>query len=320
MKIVMLESISISEKELRKYRKKLEDAGHQLIVYQDRVEDENLLIERAGDADILIITNLPLSEKVINSCPNLKMISVAFTGVDHIDMKACKANDVLVCNSSGYADQAVAELVFGMIISIMRNIKSCDDVTRSGGTRSGLIGNEIAGKVFGIVGIGSIGLKVAEIAKTLGCKLLGYATHQREEALNLGVEYLSLDELMKKSDIVSLHVPLVESTRNLIDREKLSLMKESAILINTSRGPVVDSKALADVLNNQKIAGAGIDVFEMEPPIPERHPLLNSKNTILTPHAAFATEESFVKRAAIVFDNIEKYLAGSPQNVINLIE
>ncbi|AZO94874.1 hypothetical protein D7D81_09850 [Halocella sp. SP3-1] len=124
----------------------------------------------------------------------------------------------------------------------------------------------------------------------------------------------------KKSDIVSLHVPLVESTRNLIDREKLSLMKESAILINTSRGPVVDSKALADVLNNQKIAGAGIDVFEMEPPIPERHPLLNSKNTILTPHAAFATEESFVKRAAIVFDNIEKYLAGSPQNVINLIE
>ncbi len=316
MKVVMLESISITEKVLEKYRRNIEDAGHQLIVYQDRVEDEDIVIERVGNADILIITNLPLSRKVIESCPNLKMISVAFTGVDHIDMDACKEKEILVSNSSGYANQAVAELVFGLIISIIRNIISCDKVTRTGGTRTALVGNEIAGKTFGIVGAGSIGLKVAEIAKVFGCRILAYATHQRQAALDLGVEYVTLDELMKESDIVSLHVPLLESTRNLIDKEKLALMKASAILINTSRGPVLDSQALADALNNGQIAGAGIDVFEMEPPIPEEHPLLNSKNTIVTPHVAFATEESFIKRAAIVFDNIDKYLAGNPQNIM----
>ncbi|MFP4016689.1 MAG: 2-hydroxyacid dehydrogenase [Halanaerobiales bacterium] len=317
MKIVMLESISISENELEKYRRNLEEAGHQLEVYSDRVEDDDILIERAGDADILIITNLPLSARVINACQNLKMISVAFTGVDHIDMEACSKNDVLVCNSSGYANQAVAELVFGMTISLLRKMNACDNVVRAGGTRAGLIGNEMAGKVFGIVGPGAIGLRVAEIAKVFGCKLLGYGTHQRDEALKLGIEYVSLEELMKESDIVSLHVPLKESTRKLINKEKIDLMKSTAILINTARGPVVDSQALADALNNGKIAGAGIDVFEMEPPIPEDHPLLNAKNTILAPHVAFATDEAFRKRAAIVFDNIKKYQAGNPQNVIS---
>jgi D-3-phosphoglycerate dehydrogenase len=121
---------------------------------------------------------------------------------------------------------------------------------------------------------------------------------------------------MKRSDIISLHVPLKDSTVNLIDEEKITLMKKDAILINTSRGPVVNSKALAIALNKDEIGGAGIDVFEMEPPIPEDHPLLNSKNTILTPHTAFATEEAFLKRAEIVFNNIEAWLANEPQNVV----
>ncbi|MEJ6949466.1 2-hydroxyacid dehydrogenase [Natronospora cellulosivora (SeqCode)] len=317
MKIVMLESISITEKELEKYREDLEKAGHELIAYQDRVEDDDVLIERAKEADILIITNLPLSANVINSCPNLKMISVAFTGIDHIDMDACKENNITVSNSSGYANQAVAELVFGLAISIMRNIIPCDKATRDGKTRTGLVGNEISGKTFGIVGPGSIGQKVAEIAKAFGCKLLAYGTSQREEVIKLGAEYVSLEELMEKSDIVSLHVPLLESTRNLIDKEKLALMKSNGILINAARGPVVDSQALANALNNEEIAGAGIDVFEMEPPIPGDHPLLNAKNVVLAPHVAFATDESFIKRAVIVFENIDKYLAGDPQNVMN---
>ncbi|MFP4017429.1 MAG: 2-hydroxyacid dehydrogenase [Halanaerobiales bacterium] len=316
MKIVMLESISISEKELEKYRKNLEEAGHELIAYQDRVEDDDILIERAKDADIIVITNLALSANVIKSCKNLKMISVAFTGIDHIDMDACREKNITVCNSSGYANQAVAELVFGLTILIMRNIISCDKATRDGKTRAGLVGNEIAGKTFGIVGPGSIGLKVAEIAKAFGCSLLAFGTREREEALKLGVKYVSLEELMKESDIISLHVPLVESTINLINKEKLSLMKSSAILINAARGAVVNSEALAKALNNDEIAGAGIDVFEMEPPIPAEHPLLNAKNVVLAPHVAFATDESFIKRAAIVFENIEKYLAGNPQNVM----
>lgn len=316
MKIDMLEPIGISEEDLSKYREKLEGAGHQLIAYQDRVEDEDILITRAKDADILIITNLPLSRRVIEACPDLKMISVGFTGVDHIDLAACRERNILVSNSSGYATQAVAELVFAMIIDLLRNIKPCDEATRNAGTGAGLLGNELAGKVLGIVGVGQIGMRVAKIAGAFGCKILGYATRERKEALDLGVQYVSLEELMKESDIVSLHVPLLESTRNMINRDLISLMKPSAILINTARGAVVDNQALAEALNEGKIAGAGIDVYEMEPPIPGDHPLLNAKNTILTPHIAFATVESFQKRAAIVFANIEKYLAGEPQNVI----
>ena len=304
-------------KRTRKISKKLSQAGHELIVYQDRVEDDETIIERAKEADILIITNLPLSAKVINACTNLKMISVAFTGIDHIDIQACRENDIIVSNSSGYANQAVAELVFGLIISIFRNIIPADQATRTGQTRAGLVGNEISGKTMGIVGPGSIGQKVAEIAKAFGCKLLAYGTHKRDEVLNLGAEYVSLEELMQQSDIVSLHVPLNESTKNLIDKEELSLMKSSSILINAARGPVVNSQALADALNNEQIAAAGLDVFDSEPPISGDDPLINAKNTILTPHVAFATEESFLKRADIVFDNIEKYLEGNPQNVMN---
>ncbi|MFW6030331.1 MAG: 2-hydroxyacid dehydrogenase [Halanaerobiales bacterium] len=316
MKIVMLEPISVSNQVLKKYGEKFEKMGHEFITYDDRVEDDDILIERAKDAEVLIITNLPLSAKVINSCTKLKMISVAFTGIDHIAMDVCRKTDITICNSSGYANQAVAELVFGFLINIMRNMLPCDQVTREGKTRAGLVGNEIAGKKFGVVGTGAIGMRVIEIAKAFGCEILANDINENEKALELGVKYLDIDSLMSESDVITLHVPLMDSTRNLIDQEKINLMKENAIIINCARGPVVDSEALADALNKGKIAGAGIDVFEMEPPIPANHPLLNSKSTLLTPHVAFASEESFVKRADIVFNNIEKWLEGNPQNVM----
>jgi D-3-phosphoglycerate dehydrogenase len=211
----------------------------------------------------------------------------------------------------------VAELVFGLAIDLMRNIKDSDQAVRATRTREGLIGNELAGKNFGIVGLGSIGQKTAGIAKAFGCNILADNHKKYEIDEELDVEYLNLDDLMQKSDIVSLHVPLKDSTKNLIDAEKIALMKKDAILINTARGPVVDSQALANALNKGEIAGAGIDVFEMEPPIPADHPLLNAENTILTPHTAFATKEAFLKRAEIVFANIEKWLAGKPQNVVS---
>jgi D-3-phosphoglycerate dehydrogenase len=232
-------------------------------------------------------------------------------------MDACRENDILVSNSSGYANQAVAELAFGLIIDLMRNIKDSDKAVRAGKTRNGLIGNELAGKNFGIIGFGSIGQKTAKIAAAFGCNILVDDHKEHKLGEELGVEYLPIDELMQKSDIVSLHVPLKDSTVDLIDEEEIALMKKEAILINTARGPVVNSEALAEALNNEKIAGAGIDVFEMEPPIPSDHPLLNAKNTILTPHTAFATEEAFIKRAEIVFANINAWLAEKPQNVVS---
>ncbi|MFW5994382.1 MAG: 2-hydroxyacid dehydrogenase [Halanaerobiaceae bacterium] len=317
MKIVMIEPINISDEKRAEYKEKLAARGHELVTYAKRAENDAEMIERAKDAEIMIIANQPLSASVINSCPKLEMISLAFTGFDHIDLEACRKNDILVSNSSGYANQAVAELVFGLTIELMRNIKDCDQATRGSKTRAGLIGNELAGKNFGIIGFGSIGQKTARIAKAFGCKLLVDNHKEHAAGVELGVEYLDIDEVMAKSDIISLHVPLKEATKGLIDAQKIGLMKEDAILINTARGPVVDSEALAQALNNEEIAGAGIDVFEMEPPIPKDHPLLNAKNTILAPHVAFATEEAFLKRAEIVFANIENWLDGQPQNVVS---
>ncbi len=314
MKIVMLEPINISNDQLKNYKNKLEDQGHQFISYDNRVEDENEIIERTKDADIIIITNLPLSKNIINSCPCLKMISVAFTGVDHIDLEACKQNNITVCNSSGYANQGVAELTFGLIISLLRKMKKCDQAVRKGKTRKGLIGNELAGKTMGIIGTGEIGLKVAQIAKAFSCNLLGYDKVEKDTGKEIGIKYMELEQLLKESDIVSLHVPLTSETESMISEKHFSLMKNNSIFINTARGPIVDSKALADALKNNKIAAAGVDVFEMEPPIPEEHPLLNVPNIILAPHVAFATEEAFLKRAKIVFENIDKWLKGKPQN------
>lgn len=313
----MLEPIGLSKEVLGQYKEKLEDKGHEFIAYDNRVQENSKIIKRAEDADVIIVSNLPLSGEVINSCPNLKFISLAFTGFDHIDMEACNENDILVSNSAGYADQAVAELVFGLTINLLREVKKGDKQTREGKTREGLIGNELAGKKFGIIGTGNIGMQVATIADAFDAKLLGYSRTKNEKALELGMEYLSLEELLSESDVVSVHVPLNDATKNLIAEKEIAMMKKNAIFINCARGPIVNSKALAQALNNDNIAGAGIDVFEMEPPITEDHPLLNSKNTIVTPHVGFATEEAFEKRAEIVFNNIYKWFEDKPQNVVN---
>ena len=156
-------------------------------------------------------------------------------------------------------------------------------------------------------------MNVARIAAAFGCEVLAYSRTKKEMD---NVRYVSLDELMAESDIISLHVPSNAETKGLISAEKIALMKPNAVLINTARGPVLDSQALADALNNDKIAGACIDVFETEPPIAKTHPLVNAKHTILTPHVAFASKEAMVKRAVIVFDNVVKYLNGTPQNIM----
>ncbi|MGM0411050.1 MAG: 2-hydroxyacid dehydrogenase [Bacillota bacterium] len=307
MKVVLLEPLAISEEKLNEFAKELRNKGHEFEAYDDRVEKEEVIVERAKNADVIIITNLPLSKNVINSLPKLKMISVAFTGVDHIDLESCKENNIVVSNAPGYSTHSVAELAIGLMINVMRNMNKCDNAVRSQETRAGLIGNEIHGKTLGIIGTGTIGMRVAEIAKALGCNLIAYSRSKAEKAKELGIEYLDIEEVFEKSDIITLHVPHTPETEGMINEELINKMKESAIFINTARGPIVDSKALAEALNEEKIAGAGIDVYEMEPPIPEDHPLVNAKNTVLTPHVAFATPEAFVKRAEIVFENIKAW-------------
>ena len=313
MKLVIIEPLGINDEKLLSMAKDMLPADLEIVYYNTRVTDTETLIERGHDADIIAVSNLPMNADVINGCKNLKMLSVAFTGVDHIAMDACKANGVLVSNCAGYSTAAVADLVFGMIIALYRNMIPCNDVVRKEGTKDGLVGFELEGKKFGVIGTGAIGLRTAAIANAFGCQVLAYSRTKKDIP---GITYVDMDTLLSSCDIVSLHTPLNSDTRGLIGKEELAKMKPSAILINTSRGPVVDSAALADALNNGRLAGAGIDVFETEPPIAKDHPLLTAKNVIATPHVAFATKEALEKRAVIVFDNVDKWLKGTPQNVM----
>ena len=313
MKLVIIEPLGVNDEKLLAMAKDMLPSDIEIVYYNTRVTDTETLIERGKDADIIAVSNLPMNADVINGCKNLKMLSVAFTGVDHIAMDACKANGVLVSNCAGYSTVAVADLVFGMVIALYRNMVPCNEVVRKGGTKDGLVGFELEGKKFGVIGTGAIGLRVAAIAQAFGCEVFAYSRTKKEIP---GITYVDMDTLLSTCDIVSLHTPLNPQTRGLIGKDQLALMKPSALLINTSRGPVVDSDALAEALNTGKIAGAGIDVFETEPPVSESHPLLTAKNVIATPHVAFATKEALEKRAVIVFDNIAKGAKGEPQNVM----
>ena len=317
LKIVIVEPLSVAEELIEKIAADIKEAGHELIIYDNRPQEDEEIIKRIGAAEIAVIANLPLSAEVLKACPQLELISVAFTGVDHIDLDTCREEDITVCNAPGYSTYAVAELALGLMISVMRNLIAGDAAVRQEKTRAGLIGPELYGKTLGIIGTGSIGLRVAELGQAFGCELLGYNRSQKQAAQKLGLEYVDLETLMAESDIVSLHLPHTDQTEGLIDRSKIDLMQDSSIFINTARGPIVDNAALADALKEGNIAGAGIDVFEMEPPLPKDHPLVDAPHTVLTPHVAFATPEAFQRRVKTVFANIRAWLTDEAQNVMN---
>ena len=243
MKLVIIEPLGVEEDKLMEIAHKALPDSIEIISYQTKVTDTESLIERGKDADIIMVANLPLNADVIKGCKNLKMLAVAFTGIDHIAMDACKEQGIMVCNCAGYSNAAVSDLVFGLLISLYRNIISCNEVVRKEGTKDGLVGFELEGKKFGVVGTGAIGTRVANIAQAFGCEV--YA-HSRTVKDLTGVQYVDLEELLSTCDIISLHVPLNASTKGLISEKEIALMKPNAVLINTARGPVVDSKALAD--------------------------------------------------------------------------
>lgn len=314
MNIVLLESLAIPQDVLNVYAARLEGQGHTFRAYE-RSNDENVLIDEAKDADVIMLANMPLKGSVIRACKNLKFINIAFTGVDHVDLEAAKEMHVAVSNASGYSNESVAELALGMAIDCLRNVEAVAARCRTQGTKDGLVGRELAGKTVGIVGCGKIGVRVAELFHAFGCKVLAYRVSAKVEKPAY-VEAVSLEELLSRSDIVSLHCPLNESSRGLMNARRIAMMKEGAILLNTARGPVVDSQALADALNNGHLSAAAVDVFEMEPPVPKEHPLLHATNCLVTPHIAFATRESMLLRAEIVFDSLDAFLAGGQKNVI----
>ncbi|MGC6175424.1 NAD(P)-dependent oxidoreductase [Lacrimispora sp. 38-1] len=314
MNIVLLESLGIPDSLLNEYAKPLIDAGHSFTAFEKNT-DAKVQIEEAQDADVIMIANMPLSGEVITACKNLKFIDVAFTGVDHVSLEAAKNNNIAVSNAAGYSTEAVAELTLGLMLSLLRNVIKTDTRCREGKTKDGLVGCELRGKTVGIIGAGAIGTRTAELCKAFGCRVLGYKRTITGNEPDF-MEFVSLEELLSSSDIVSLHCPLNEDSRHLINRNTIARMKQGAYIINAARGPVVDSEALAEALNSGYLAGAGIDVFENEPPIDPAHPLLNCRNTIVTPHIAFASAESMKLRAEIVFENLKKWMEGDQINKI----
>ncbi|SEP42669.1 NAD(P)-dependent oxidoreductase [Propionispora vibrioides] len=313
MKIAIIEPLGVEREKLRQIAAEVLGKDVDITYYDSFPADQAEVVARSRTADIVVLANMPYREAVLAQCPQLAMLSVAFTGIDHIDMAYCRRNNITVCNCAGYSNEAVSELVFGLVLGLYRRLIACDTAVRRGGTKDGLIGFELAGKKFGIVGTGAIGLKVAALARAFGCEVYAYSRTVKEMP---GIRYVDLDTLLATCDIVSLHVPLMEQTRGMINRDKLALMKQNAVLINTARGPVVDAAALAEALTEGRLAGAAMDVFEQEPPIPAEHPLLQAPNVILAPHVGFATQEALGKRAVIALENIKQWLAKTPQNVM----
>lgn len=318
MKISLLEPIGVPEKTIELLSKNLIDAGHEFVYYNAKTTDPAELAKRTEGCDIVMIANNPYPASVIEANPQLKMISVAFTGIDHVGTDACKANNVMICNAAGYSNQTVAELVIGMAIDALRNVAKANEVVRKGGTSAGIGGREICGRTVGIIGLGRIGLMTAKLFLAFGAKVIAYNRSQSEEAKALGIEYKSLEEVLSESDIVSLNLPLNASTRGFISADLIAKMKPDTVFINCARGPIVDNAALAKALNEDKLGFACVDVFDMEPPIPADYPLLSAKNTLLTPHQAFISEESMLRRAKIVFDNVYAYLENKPENICKI--
>lgn len=308
MNIVCVESLGISREYFEALKARYVSLGHDFTYYMDRREDEETLAERMKEADVAVISNIKLSANVLQQCPRLRYLSVAFTGLDHIDLKYCAEHNITVQNAAGYSTTAVSELAVGMMLDLLRNIVTLHELTHQGGSRGTFLGRELRGKTVGIVGTGAIGTATARLLLAFGCKVLAWSRSRRQEVESLGVTYTSLDDLLRQSDIVSLHVPLNDETRGLIGERELELMKPTALLVNTARGPVCDIAAVGKALVAGRIAGAAFDVFEKEPPLPLDHLLLSSKRCLVTPHVAFATEESFAARADIVFSHVDKYL------------
>ena len=302
MKIVFLEPLGLKVSQIEAACEGLKKAGHEVVVFADRNENTDELIRRAEGAEVVIESNIPLRKDFLDACPKLKMLSIAFTGLDHIDMEECQRRGIVVKNAAGYSTQAVAELTLALMIDLYRKVLENDAITRQCNRKGILPGREIGGKTLGIVGMGNIGQRVAQLANAFGCKVLAWNRTPKQVD---GVTFVDKETLLKESDIVTLHIALNADTRDFITAADFALMKPDSLLINTARGPVVNETALADALKQGQIAAAATDVYGTEPPLKPDNPLFGAPNLIMLPHIGFATEEAFILRLGIVVKNVE---------------
>ena len=292
------------------------------VSYYERTEQKQDTIDRMQDADIVLLNKVPITEDVIIACPSVKLICVLATGYNVIDTNAAKRHGVTVCNVPGYGTSAVAQYSFALLLELCHQVGAhSQSVFRGDWTNCKDFcywltpQRELAGKTMGIIGFGEIGRAVGRIAAAFGMKVLAYSRTLHPEYESIG-SYVGLDELLTKSDVISLHCPLTQETERIIRSETISKMKPTALLINAARGGLVDECALSAALSTGRIGGYAADVVTTEP-ISAENPLLNAPNCILTPHMAWAPVESRQRILNITAQNIECFQAQKPINVVN---
>jgi D-lactate dehydrogenase len=314
-------------------------AGVDLRFHQKSLDKHTACIAREASA-IGIFIQSKIATEVLEHLQKVKIIATMSTGVDHIDLNACKDRNITVCNVPSYGDNTVAEYAFCLILTLARKLKpTLERVERGLFSRTGLMGMDIKGKTLGLIGTGRIGSYMASLGFAFGMKVIAYDVMPDSRLKEkYGIEFMNLDEVLEKADVVSLHVPYLKSTHHLINEEKLRLFKPTAILINTSRGKLVDTNAVASALRENRLGGVALDTFEGEnvwieeeflkhddlPAVTlreamESFSIMRSERAILTPHNAFNTSEALKRILSTSVENIKAFLMGRPQNIVNIL-
>ncbi len=315
MKIVILDAYTVNPGDLTWHP--LDDMG-ELIVYNRTLPEQ--VVERCKGAEVVLTNKVVLDAEILNQLPHLSYIGVLATGYNVVDLEVASRQSITVTNIPAYSTNSVAQMVWAHILNITNSVAHYATENSKGRWTNNkdfcyydFTHTELAGKTMGIVGLGNTGMATARIAQAFGLKVIAYTSKTQ---LPEGMTKVTLDELFQESDILSLHCPLTNETKGLVNRERLNLMKPSAILINTSRGPVVNEADVAEALNQGRIAAFGADVVSVEP-IEASNPLLNAKNCFLTPHIAWATKEARQRLIDICVENVKAFVQDNPQNVVN---
>ena len=320
MKIVILDGYCLNPGDLD--WKGFEALGDVTVYDRTPIDDADEIVRRIGDSEIVLTNKTPVTRAILDRCPAVRYVGVLATGYNVVDTTAAREKNIPVCNVPGYGTAAVAQMAIALLLEICCRVghhdravhegrwSSCKDYCFWDGTLM-----ELSGRTMGIIGCGSIGRATGEIAKALGMTVIATGPHPWGEG-ERPAPYVPLEELLRRSDVVSLHCPLFPETKGLINRDSIARMKDGAILLNTSRGPLLVEEDVAEALNSGKLRAAAIDVAEVEP-IPAGSPLLTAKNCIITPHIAWAPLEARQRLMGIAVGNLRGFLAGAPENVVN---
>jgi len=289
----------------------------ELHIYNSRALSEEELLSRIGDADIVynIRSTSVFSRNVMKNCPRLKLIAIYGVGYDNLDVLAASELGITVTNTPGYSATAVGEMSLSLMLAVAHKIVQNDRNIRAGGWARDY-SSQLYGKTLGVIGTGNVGQRMIQLGKAIGMKVIAWTLHPSpERAKEYGIEFVTLEELMRQSDVVSIHVLGIPQTNKLIGKRELELMKPTAMLINTARGSVIDETALIESLQTGTIAGAGLDVFANEP-LPLDHPLRSLENVVLSPHTAAMVPEATLAGLAMAVDNVANFLQDHPTNIV----